>query len=122
MPETNAGGECRIAGAALLEDGASRTFALHWAGREREGFVLAHDGKHRAFLNECPHWGVELDLGDGHFFDRELGRIYCKNHGALFSPIDGVCETGPCLGRALTQLRVRREADDLVVEFREVGS
>jgi len=116
----HAGPEYRLAHAALMAEGESRTFPVDWAGREREAFVLAHAGEFRAFLNECPHWGVELDLGDGHFFDEKLGRIYCKNHGALFSPVDGTCETGPCLGRALTQFRVRLEGNDVIVHASEV--
>lgn len=108
--------ELRLTGAAHLEHGTTRSFEIVHQGRTREGFVLSYEGNHYAYLNECPHWCVELDLGDGHFYDEELDRIYCKNHGALFFPVGGQCETGPCLGRALVPLRVRREGDDLLVK------
>lgn len=107
--------ELRLAGAGRLEHGFTRTFEVVRHGRAQEAFVLGYDGAHYAYLNECPHWCVELDLGDGHFYDEELDRIYCKNHGALFSPVTGECETGPCLGRSLVPLRVRREGDDVLV-------
>jgi len=84
--------------------------------RRHEGFVLRRGGKLLAFQNECPHWSVELDLGDGHFYDAALDRIYCKNHGALFLLPDGVCETGPCLGRALTSFPVHTDGEDAVVQ------
>ncbi len=98
-----------------LAEGETWAFEFELYGRRREGFLLRHGGALRAFLNECPHWSVELDLGDGHFFDVSLGRIYCKNHGALFSPHTGECETGPCLGRRLTQFFVEESASGVIV-------
>ena len=89
---------------------------LERAGRRREAFILRRHGALLAFLNECPHWGVELDLGDGHFYDEELDRIYCKNHGALFVLPSGACETGPCLGRGLERLSLHRDGQDVWVE------
>ena len=79
--------------------------------------MLRYRGQLLAFKNECPHWSVELDLGDGHFFDEELHRVYCKNHGALFVLPSGLCETGPCLGRALVAFSVRVDGDDAVVSL-----
>lgn len=98
-----------------LAEGETWTFELDLHGRRREAFLLRYGGALRAFLNECPHWAVELDLGDGHFFDVALERIYCKNHGALFAPTTGGCETGPCLGRALTQFTVETRGDEIIV-------
>lgn len=109
------GTELRLEGAARLAHGETRVFELEYAGRQREAFVLAHQGRFFAYLNECPHWSVELDLGDGHFYDEELDRVYCKNHGAIFSPTTGECDSGPCLGRSLVSLRARRDGDDLLV-------
>lgn len=100
---------------ALLE-GETRTFEVTVLGRSREAFLLRHGGQLHCYLNECPHWAIELDLGDGHFYDAALDRIYCKNHGALFFPGTGVCETGPCLGRSLVRLQVRSREPDVLVE------
>lgn len=85
------------------------------ASRRREGFVIRYEGRLLAFENSCPHWSVELDLGDGHFFDDAIRRIYCKNHGALFVLPSGECETGPCMGRALVQFPVQERGEDIVV-------
>ena len=106
-----------ISGGAQILEGASLTFEIQWEGRVREAFLLRAGGELRAYVNQCPHWAVELDLGDGHFYDPELNRIYCKNHGALFFVDSGVCETGPCLGRALSLLPLAVEGEDVRVTF-----
>lgn len=104
-----------VEGAALLPLGESRVVSVELQGRSREAFVLRTERGFTAFLNECPHWAVELDLGDGHFYDAEIGRIYCKNHGALFHPMTGVCETGPCLGRSLERFETEVVGGDVVM-------
>lgn len=105
-----------VPGARELLEGQTRVFEVTLGDRLREAFLLRHAGELHCYLNECPHWAVELDLGDGHFYDPELDRIYCKNHGALFLPDSGSCETGPCLGRSLVRLRVRPVGQDALVE------
>lgn len=105
-----------VPGASALPEGETRVLEVTFQGRRHEAFVLRRHGELHCYLNECPHWCVELDLGDGHFYDAEIDRIYCKNHGALFFADSGVCETGPCLGRSLVRLRVRVEAPNLLVE------
>lgn len=101
--------------AAQLEPGATRVFEVESRGQKKEAFILHYEGVFHAFLNECPHWSIELDLGDHHFFDEELDRVYCKNHGALFFPHSGVCETGPCLGRSLVRYETTVDGDDVLV-------
>ena len=101
----------RVVGAARLACGESQRFALEQAGEALEGFVLRHETGVFAYLNRCPHWGLDLDLGDGRFYAQDLDRIYCKNHGALFRVSDGVCDHGPCFGRGarLILRRARRQ-------------
>jgi nitrite reductase/ring-hydroxylating ferredoxin subunit len=100
-------------------DGESITLPAKVDGRAREVFLLKLGDCFYAYLNECPHWGIELDLGDGHFYRPDFDRIYCKNHGALFLPTTGLCETGPCLGRGLTRFGVRTEGDEMVIDLSE---
>jgi nitrite reductase/ring-hydroxylating ferredoxin subunit len=109
--------EVRVSGAALLSEGETLTFPVEVGKNQREGFLIRYSGQLLAFLNECPHWSVELDLGDGHFFDAELQRVYCKNHGALFVLPSGECETGPCLGRSLVRYETRVDGEDAVVSL-----
>jgi nitrite reductase/ring-hydroxylating ferredoxin subunit len=52
---------------------------------------------------------VDLDYGVGDFYDGELDRIVCKNHGALFHPQTGFCEWGPCTGHSLERFEIETE-------------
>jgi nitrite reductase/ring-hydroxylating ferredoxin subunit len=106
----------RVNGAALLPEGKTQVFSIEGDKQGRNGFVIRYQGELLAFLNECPHWSIDLDLGDEDFFDQELERIYCKNHGALFVLPSGECETGPCLGRSLTRFSLHVDGDDVMVD------
>jgi nitrite reductase/ring-hydroxylating ferredoxin subunit len=102
--------------ASALELGKARVFRFRRGRLALEGFVLRASGGLVAFVNECPHWHVDLDLGDGEFWDDSAGKILCKNHGALFDAETGVCELGPCVGLALERLEFEQEGDRVWVE------
>ncbi len=72
----------------------SKGFAMKW----KDGFV--------AFQNRCPHWSLPLGV-DGDFLDSSGAFIFCPTHGATFSPEDGDCKTGPCVGAQLQQFDIR---------------
>lgn len=107
--------EVRIEKGALLGEGETNVFEIPEAQHGENGFVICFLGQLLAYKNECPHWSVDLDLGSEHFFDEELERIHCKNHGALFVLPSGLCETGPCLGRSLIRYEVRVDGEDVIV-------
>jgi len=108
----------RIAGANLLAPGQSQTFEFAQGTERVPGFLLCHAQVGLvAYLNRCPHWSVDLDLGDGRFYAEDVDRIYCKNHGALFRVADGVCDHGPCLGKSLVPCRIELEGDDAWVSL-----
>ncbi|NLE47334.1 MAG: Rieske (2Fe-2S) protein [Sandaracinaceae bacterium] len=104
-----------IAGGALLEERASRKFSIDDERDPREGFILRYAGELRAFENRCPHWQVDLDLGMGEPYLDDLQKIFCRNHAAIFDPLTGVCESGPCLGRSIRRYPIRIEGEDLIV-------
>ena len=107
-----------IPGAAQLAPGQSQTFAIEQGDERLPGFLLHHANVgFVAYLNLCPHWSVDLDMGDERFYAEDIDRIYCKNHGALFRVSDGVCDWGPCLGKALVPCRVELESDDVWVSL-----
>ena len=64
--------------------------------------VVKHDGLVRAFVNWCPHLGIELNFMPDQFMDDEGRFLVCANHGALFEPENGACLSGPCSGDSLT--------------------
>ena len=109
----------RIEGVASLAHGEARSFAFEREGETLGGFVMRHGDALVAYVNRCPHWGVDLDMGSGRFYAAKVDRIVCCNHGALFQPRSGVCDMGPCAGQGLEPLAVRCEGPDAVVSVRD---
>jgi len=107
----------RVAGAAQLQHGQSTRFTFQRERWQLEGFLLRWGDALYAFANSCPHWSVDLDYGTGDFYDAELDRIVCKNHGALFHPQTGFCEWGPCTGHSLERFEVTEEGDAVLVQI-----
>ena len=107
----------RVVGAARLPHGQSKTFTFQRGKLPEEGFVLCWQDGLYAFANSCPHWSVDLDYGSGEFYDVELDRIVCRNHGALFHPQTGFCEWGPCTGHSLERFDLTAEGPDALVRI-----
>ena len=82
-----------------------------------DAFVIEHGGRHRAFVNRCPHAGRALDREPGQFWSDDGHHLVCGAHGATFDPASGVCVEGPCPGARLEPLRVEREGDHLVISW-----
>jgi len=111
----------RVPGANLLAHGEAQTFSFRRGSRAEQGFVLRRGDQLVAYANRCPHWGVELDLGDARFYARDIDRIYCTSHGALFLPLTGECDAGPCAGERLESLALRVEGADVVVTIPQLA-
>ena len=61
-------------------------------------FVVLKDGQYQAFINSCPHTGVNLDWNEHQFLDMDKAFIQCATHDALFDIHSGECIAGPCVG------------------------
>ena len=83
------------------------------------GFLLLHDGQPQAYVNQCPHLGIELNWMPGKFMDADNLFIQCSTHGALFKPGTGECIAGPCQGDALTALDLRIEDGTIQIRLPE---
>ncbi len=83
------------------------------------GFVFRHREQIHAYINRCPHLGIELNWMPGRFFDLEKNFIQCSTHGALFKPHDGHCIVGPCVGEHLARLPVREQNGQVEICVRE---
>jgi len=97
----------------LVEGGQGARFDWPPAGGEGKGFAVRFDGKARAYVNRCPHLGVELDWQPGEFFEDSGLYLVCSTHGAIFEPSTGLCVSGPCRGARLEAIAVE-ERDGLV--------
>lgn len=72
-------------------------------------FIVQFDGELHAFVNRCPHLGVELNWLPDQFLESGGDLIICSTHGALFRIDNGLCITGPCQGDHLTRLPIIRD-------------
>ena len=97
----------RLSGVAALEHGEAKTFTFQREGQEQQGFVIRYGEQLFAYHNRCPHWGVDLDMGEGRFFSALTNRLFCSSHGALFEPTTGYCDAGPCAGDSLERFELR---------------
>lgn len=100
--------------AALVEGGVGVRFDWLPAGGEGKAFAVRHRGEVRAFVNRCPHLGVELDWQPGQFFEESGLYLACSTHGAMFEPSGGRCVVGPCRGARLQAIAVE-ERDGLIL-------
>src|SRR5690349_11713792 len=91
----------RIGAVTDLKEGKTLKYIIKRPDRETEAFAFKKDGKVRSYLNLCRHWTVGLDFDDNDFFSEDGEWLVCKNHGALYRPETGQCESGPCGGAAL---------------------
>ncbi|RMJ02517.1 Rieske [2Fe-2S] domain protein [Marinobacter litoralis] len=93
--------------------------AVEPEGMPLTGFVFLDNGTPRAYLNVCPHLGIELNWMPGRFMDADNLFIQCSTHGALFKPGTGECIAGPCQGDALTELDVREREGLIEVRLQD---
>jgi nitrite reductase/ring-hydroxylating ferredoxin subunit len=78
-------------------------------------FVVHRDGQYTAFVNWCPHLGIELNYEPDRFLDVEGNFIICVNHGALFETQTGQCLSGPCVGRNLISVPCETRDDGIYI-------
>lgn len=89
-----------------IPDRSGRGFTVTLDGEQRAIVVVRTGRSVRAYVNECPHLGLNLDWAPDAFLDFEKRYILCGKHGALFRIGDGVCIDGPCYGQALEAVAV----------------
>lgn len=79
--------------------------------------VTKQQGQILAFENLCPHQKKQLNWSDDLALDEEGDYLKCHHHGALFSPVDGTCITGPCQGSQLKKATVGIEQGNCYLLF-----
>ena len=77
--------------------------------------LVKKDGQVHAYLNWCPHLGIELNFMPDQFLDSDNAFLMCANHGALFEIDSGHCLSGPCSGDALMKIDVKIEGDQILL-------
>jgi nitrite reductase/ring-hydroxylating ferredoxin subunit len=110
----------KIAAVGDLGNGESKKFLLRRPDRKTEAFLIKTRDKYYAYLNLCRHWTVGLDFDDNDFFSEGSEWIVCKNHGALYNPATGQCESGPCGGASLYPIPIVEKAGYLYADVAKV--
>lgn len=92
-----------------INDPGSRSFEITQGRKTISLFVVHKDGAFSAYINSCPHTGVNLEWQQDQFLDLDNAFIQCSTHDALFEVDSGICIAGPCVGDKL-------EPVELVIE------
>ena len=110
----------KIASLDELKNGESKKFKIKRSDRDTESFLIKKDGKYFAYLNLCRHWTVGLDFDDNEFFSKDKTWLVCKNHGAVYNPETGICESGPCGGAGLYKVPLLEKNGSIYAELEKI--
>ena len=89
-----------------LDDPGARGFGFGSGKARFELFLVRTDDAVRAYVNLCPHANQRLDARPGRFLTMDETKIICGGHAALFRIEDGLCTSGPCVGKHLESVPV----------------
>jgi len=88
-----------------IADGQSAGFAVETPDKKIAVLAIRRGERVYTYNNSCPHIGAPLDFQAGQFLNLTRQYILCSSHGALFRIEDGHCVSGPCVGRALQEIK-----------------
>ena len=100
-----------------INDPGSKGIEIEHNGVSVSLFVIHKDGMFHAYINRCPHTGVNLDWQEHQFLDLDMSYIQCATHDALFEISSGECISGPCVGDALTPIELQISENALFVDL-----
>ncbi len=104
-----------------LADPGSRGFVIESETGSTELFVVRRGEFVAAYINSCPHTGINLEWQQDQFLDPGCSYIQCATHGALFRFEDGYCLRGPCSGDSLQSIEVHLEAGWVVAVLNQAS-
>lgn len=110
----------KVAAKGELRDGESKKFEIRRPDRVAEAFLIKKEGDYYAYLNLCRHWTVGLDFDDNEFFSEDRNWLVCKNHGAIYNPATGGCESGPCGGASLYRVPLVEKEGAIFADLEKV--
>lgn len=89
-----------------IDEPGAKGFVFGGGTARFEMFLVRRDGEVWAYVNECPHALTPLDIWPDRFLTQDETRIICATHAAQFTIADGVCTSGPCIGKSLEPVPV----------------
>jgi nitrite reductase/ring-hydroxylating ferredoxin subunit len=84
-----------------IAEGQARGFVIGEGAARRDVILVRREGVVRAYVNSCPHQGTPLETFPDRFLSSDGKLLICSTHGARFRVGDGLCVSGPCLGKSL---------------------
>ncbi len=109
----------QLARIADFPPGTTRKFTFERNGRIVPAFVANAGGRFVAYVNECVHLPISIDLDDNDFFTCDGKFFVCKTHGSVYEPGAGQCIGGPGQGKSLERLTVVIEDGVIYLELPE---
>lgn len=100
----------------LHDSGTGIRFTVEQNGKHKPAFVIRYQGSIYAYLNQCAHLGIPLDIRPGEVFDASGELLICAAHGATYAPDSGACAGGPCFGEPLPTLEVYEDQGKIVLD------
>lgn len=83
---------------------------------EGGALIIKREGKLCAWINECPHAGLRMNLPSGKVMLHKDGFIVCPVHGASFDAATGECVGGPTVGDNLEAIEVEQVGNEVRVK------
>jgi len=99
-----------------IGEGQARGFVIGEGAARLDVVVVRRDGIVRAYANSCPHQGTPLETFPDRFLSGDGKLLICSTHGARFRVENGLCVSGPCLGKSLKTLACVIDDGAVVIE------
>ncbi len=96
-----------------IPENSARGFTIEPPGGRLQVLLVRWNNRLHAYVNRCPHTGVNLDWVPDRFLDHSGTWLQCATHGALFRIHDGFCVHGPCAGQSLQPVPVDERNGEL---------
>ena len=93
-----------------ISDPGAKGFELSFNESTLAFFVVKKDAEVFAYINKCPHVGINLEWRPDDFLNIDKSLIQCSVHGAEFIIETGRCIAGPCQGKMLDSVPLQIDA------------
>ena len=101
----------------LISDPGSKSFEIKHGRKTVSLFIVHKEGAYSAYINSCPHTGINLEWQEDQFLDLDKALIQCATHDALFMIDSGECIAGPCVGDTLQPLPITVHDDVIQLDL-----
>tara|TARA_B100001093_G_C26469172_1_gene859826 strand:- start:257 stop:604 length:348 start_codon:yes stop_codon:yes gene_type:complete len=102
-----------------IKEGKSNIIKTKYNDSEVEIIILRDKNILNGFVNICPHASLPLNLNDTNVLYNDNFHLICRNHAALFNPLNGICVSGPCEGKSLEIVKLKIKCDKVYIKRKQ---